>query len=222
MAVHAAVVRGKVDSTLVRLYEAGVPFEIFLASVSEGARPDTWDANWRRGVTDGELLERARRLPGEWRILAVALDACSDSVHTLPYIAALADALPDVELRIVGPEEGRVVMERHLTPDERGATPTFVVLDAAGDEAGCWVERPNPLQAFMLSEDHGHRGMERFRMKMAWYEADAGWTTAAEFVEVLEGAAAGAPVCRRPVDPDAPYPGAGPDGRPVGGEPGRP
>lgn len=205
------------DTTLTGLYAEGVDFDEFLDAVDPQARPEVWRSNFGRGVADDELLARARAIPGEWRIVAVALDACSDSVHTLPYIAALAAALPRVELRVVHPDAGRPVMEAHRTPDDRAATPTFVVLDHRGEEVGCWIERPTPLQAFMLNPEDGRERMEKFRMKMAWYEADAGWTTLQEFVEVLEGAASGTPVCRRPVDADGTYPVAGSEGRPVGG-----
>jgi hypothetical protein len=205
------------DTLLTRLYGEGVTFGDFLDGVSPGARPEAWRANFARGVTDPEVLARARTVPGQWRILAVALDACSDSVHTLPYLAALIDALPGVDLRVVGPDAGRAVMEAHRTPDGRPATPTLVVLDEAGREAGCWIERPTPLQAFMTGDAGGRGRMEKFRMKMAWYEADGGWTTVREFVQVLEAAAVGSPVCRRPLPADDAYPGAGPERRPVGG-----
>jgi Thioredoxin len=39
---------------------------------------------------DPGLVERFRRVGGDLRLLIVAEDWCPDSVHTVPYVAALA------------------------------------------------------------------------------------------------------------------------------------
>ncbi|HKK92768.1 MAG TPA: thioredoxin family protein, partial [Longimicrobiales bacterium] len=84
-----------------------------------------------------ELVERVRAavgaIDGAVRMLAVTRDACIDSAHTIPYLAALADAIPALEFRVAHPRVGGALMEAHRTPDGRAATPTVVFLDENGE-----------------------------------------------------------------------------------------
>ena len=190
-ATAPAVVRG--DSVLAALYASGTDYRDFLAAAE--ARRDQWRANTERAVVAPDALAAARALPGRWRLLVVAVDGCSDSVNTIPYLAALVEGVASLELRIVMPGPGRPVMEAHRTPDGRPATPTVVVLDAAGNEVGCWVERPKALQDQAVAARAGGT-LEQFqRGKQGWYDADAGASTVREVVAVLQAAAAGTPRC---------------------------
>ncbi|HSM07192.1 MAG TPA: thioredoxin family protein [Longimicrobiales bacterium] len=177
------------------LWAQGVPFSTFLAEADR--RVETWEGNWDRGrEISAETLAAGRAIPGSWRLLVVAEDYCGDSANTVPYVARLAEALDNLEVRIVDSSEGRGVMEAYRTPDGRGATPTMVLLDASGAEAGCLVEQPQPLQQWWLGDARDVDEDERFERKYAWYDEDAGASTTAEVVEMMAGAAAGTPVCR--------------------------
>jgi len=174
------------------VYESGVTFEAFMADAS--SRKKLWDSNYGEGVVPDDILTRAQALGATWRILAVAEDWCSDSVSTVPFLALLSEQAPNVELRIVDSEVGRSIMEAHLTPDGRPATPTVIVLDQAFEEVGCWVERPSVLQDWAL-ENRVALGDEFGPQKMAWYREDAGRTTLEEVLAVLEAADRGERVC---------------------------
>ena len=67
---------------------------------------------------------------------------CSDSVNTIPFLAQLVAQVPQLDMRVISPTQGRQLMETRRTPDGRGATPTVIILDESGAEAGCWIERP--------------------------------------------------------------------------------
>ena len=181
------------DSTLLTLYESGQDFETFLREAR--ARREMWDRNWADGQVSPELLERARAIPGRWRLLVAAVDGCSDSVNTVPYLARLVSLVPSLEMRIVKPDAGAVFMERHRTPDGRSATPTVVILDAAGNDVGCWVERPAALQEMAMRARADETYEDFARNKQSWYDADAGASTVREVLDVIEAAALGAPVC---------------------------
>lgn len=168
------------------LWDAGVRYDAFFRS-AEGRRA-LWERNTASAEVPDELRERALAVPGRWRLLVVAFDRCSDSVNTLPYLAALADEVPALELRIVGPDAGREVMEAHRTPDGRVATPTVVVLDPGWNAAGSWTERPSELQRWFLANPEGLTHDQRYLRKMAWYAEDAGRSTIREVVELLEAA----------------------------------
>jgi thioredoxin family protein len=187
-----ASVTGRSDS-LERLYDRGKRFAEFLAAVK--SRRETWLDTYALAAPAGELLARARAVHGRWRLLVVAEDWCGDSANTIPYLAGLSDSVSSIELRVVSSQQGRWVMERHRTPDGRAATPTVVLLDSAGADVGCFVERPAALQEWLtenrprLSERELQHGRE------AWRRKDAGQSTLREIIELLEAASAGTPQC---------------------------
>jgi hypothetical protein len=187
------------DSALVALYEGGETWEQFLARAR--ARRAVWLRNAELGGLPADALATARALPGRWRLLVIAVDACSDSVNTIPFVAQLVAVAPQLEMRIISPDAGREVMARRRTPDGRPATPTVVLLDESGTEAGCWIERPAALQAIAMDARAGGGTSEFAANKQAWYDADAGVSTVREIVALLEKAAAGARGCDAPRGP---------------------
>lgn len=176
------------------LYAAARTFPDFLASVR--ARKATWDGNYAAGAAlDSGLVGRARAAAGTWRLLVVAVDGCSDSANTIPWIARLVEQVPGLELRVVLPGPGAPVMAAHRTPDDRAATPTVVLLDADWREIGCFIERPRPIRDWMLAEKGKVGADSAAKHKAAWYVADAGRSTVVQVVEMLEAARRGTPQC---------------------------
>jgi hypothetical protein len=166
-----------------------VPFDRFLADAD--ARRAAWVRNWEHAAVPDDALAAARALPGRWRLLVIAVDGCSDSVNTVPYLARLSALVPQLELRIVPPDAGRALMEAHRTPDGRTATPTVILLDSAGRVAGAFVERPAALQQLAVAA-RADGTLDRFLSgKQAWYDADAGASTVREVVALLAAAASG-------------------------------
>ena len=185
---------GSVDPELRALYVSGRSYREFLGGATR--RTELWHGNTERArEIDPALVERARAVGGTWHFLAVAVDSCSDSVSTIPYLARLVALVPGLEMRVVDSAAGRAVMESHLTPDGRAATPTVLLLDADHGEAGCFVERPPELQTWIL-ENSEWSGQQVYERKMAWYDEDGGNGTVQAFVEMLEAAARGETVCR--------------------------
>lgn len=182
------------DSTLVALYASGQDYRTFLGAAK--ARREMWVRHSEQAVVAPDVLATARGLMGTWRILVVAVDGCSDSVNTIPYIAKLVELVPSLEMRVVLPGPGAPVMESHRTIDGRAATPTLVVLDAAGNDVGCLVERPFSLQK-LIQTARAEGTLERFE-KQKWYDADAGASVVRDLVTVLQAAASGSPSCDAP------------------------
>lgn len=186
----------RADSSLAALYASGQDYRTFLAEAK--ARRELWVRHTEAAVIAPDVLATARGLMGRWRILVVAVDSCSDSANTLPYIARLVEQVPALELRVVQPGPGKAVMEAHRTPDGRAATPTFVVLDANGDDVGCLVERPAALQQLAIQARAAGTLEAYGRDKQQWYDADAGASVVRELVAVLQAAASGSPRCDAP------------------------
>ncbi len=97
------------------LYQSGTAFGQFLDEAQ--ARRERWVSNYGDGTPDDAWTARADRLTGSWYLLAVAIDGCSDSVSTIPYLAHLANYSDQISMRIVLPESGRPIMEAHRTND---------------------------------------------------------------------------------------------------------
>ena len=105
------------QETLEQLYGDGIDFDVFLAKADQ--RKELWQTNWLKSEPSDDWISRARSLAGNYRLLAVTVDACSDSVNTIPYIAGLVKHIDQLELQIVNPRIGRVIMDTYRTPDGR-------------------------------------------------------------------------------------------------------
>ncbi len=175
------------------LYKRGITFERFLDQAVK--RRQMWLDNYEHATVPDDLLQRARGIPGRWRLLVVAEDWCSDSASTIPYLARLVAAVDGLEMRIINSETGREVMEDHRTPDGRAATPTVVLLDGQFEEVGCFVERPSELQEWALEHRQDLDDDEFLKQKSAWYDRDAGRQTMGEVVLLMERAAGSSSGC---------------------------
>lgn len=179
--------------SLPALYARGRTWQEFLDSTR--ARRQTWLDNYAKGEPDAAAVARAALVPGRWRFLVVAIDACGDSAHSIPYLARLVEAVPSLELRIVLPTEGKWVQESHRTEDGRPATPTVVLLDEQGVERGCWIERPYVLRKLVADVRSGAVAGNLIEVITAWRAEDQGRSTVADLVDLLEAAAAGTTRC---------------------------
>ena len=164
------------------IFDQGRPYEDFLAAAD--ARAEAWKANTNRSRPSAALVDRLKKASQGLRFVVVATAACSDSVHTVPYIAVLAREA-GVPLRIVAPSAGKPIQDAFKTPDGRGATPTVAIL--RGDSVvAAWVERPIALQTWMLGPAAALSSADRMDRKFGWYEWDRGESTIAELVDLVE------------------------------------
>ncbi|HEX2188803.1 MAG TPA: thioredoxin family protein [Longimicrobiaceae bacterium] len=173
-------------------WERGFTWAAYLRGEVRMLRP-LWEGVASRVQVPEWALERAAAAGGEWRLLAISEDWCGDASNTLPVIAALAEASPTLELRVVKRDDNPELMDRYLTDGAR-SIPLVVVLDGGSRPRGRWGPRPAELQEFMLREKRaGQRPPgDIYRDARAWYARDRGETTLRELLAVVE-AAAGAP-----------------------------
>ena len=179
--------------SLRELYSEGQTFQQFLSAAH--SKRAQWLAIYEAGSVSDELMARARAIPGSWRLLVIAEDWCGDSLNTMPYVARLVEAVPNLQMRIIGSKRGRKVMKAHRTPDGRAATPTVILLDDRYRDSGCWVERPAELQRWFQQKKQTLSEKELYDQKYAWYANDKGHQTVREIVDMLAAAAAGRPTC---------------------------
>lgn len=163
-------------------FAAGLTLEEFVATAT-GNR-DLWVAMAKRARVAVPEVARCADLGGRWRLLALAEAWCGDAVNILPVVARLAEAAPNLELRIVGREDHPELMERHLTRGSR-SIPVVVLLDEAGNPRGWWGPRPAALQAWFEEEGRSLPKDVRYRELRRWYARDRGATIAREIVDLV-------------------------------------
>lgn len=166
-------------------YARGITFARFLDEAR--AQVTEWHANYDQAAVSPDLITRMRALPERRRLLVVAVDNCSDSVNTVPYLARLVDGAPErLEMRIIDSTEGRPVMEAHPNTAGKGSTPTVVILGEDGRFIASWSERPAELQKRAL-EDRKTLSRQQFHDRlMKWYADDKGRSAVAEIAALLE------------------------------------
>ncbi len=180
----------RADDSLRATFEKGKTWTDFYAGIDR--RREVWEASWNRTKIPDSLASRARAL-GNVRILVITEYGCSDSANSVPVLARLAEAAPNLEMRLVNSATGRPWAEKHRTPDGRTATPTVLILDDEFRIRSAWVEQPKELQAFWLPIMARKETGARFGEKAEWYSKDEGRAIMRELVETIEAAASRAP-----------------------------
>ena len=122
------------------LYKSGLTYSGFMEEAED--QHEEWQENYARDHVALEMTPSAREIPGNWRLLIVGEDWCSDSVNTIPYIAKLVEGTDGLDMRIVDSKERRWVMEAHPTLDGRPATPTVIVLNEDGRRSAAGASAP--------------------------------------------------------------------------------
>ena len=164
-------------------YESARSLRDFVESAEVNA--ELWRSLTRRAVAPEDLVARARALPPR-RLLVLLEDWCGDAVNTIPMLAALVDAVPQLELRVLERDANPDLMDAHLTGTSR-SIPVVIVLDENFIERGWWGPRPAELQRWVLSpEAHAMDAGERYKEVRRWYARDRGRTTLLEVIELLE------------------------------------
>ena len=171
-----------------KYWDAGFTWDAYLADEVKEHR-GLWTGVWERSRVPDWAMRTAARLGGEWRLLVISEDWCGDASNTVPVIARLAEALPNLEMRVVKRDEHMELMDRHLTGTSR-SIPLAVMLRPDFTVAGEWGPRPGELQQFVLREKRAalRPTGEIYRDVRQWYARDRGETTIREILAVLEAA----------------------------------
>lgn len=174
-------------------WEAGISFQAFLPTAEDNV--DLWHRTYERATVPPEILDRLAAVPGTWKLLVLSEDWCGDASNTVPVLAALADAAPTVELRLLARDEHLALMDEHLTGGRARSIPVVIVLDGTGVERAWWGPRPSALQAWFLSDEaQAMEKPDRYKELRKVYARDRGRSTLDEVVTLIERATGGAAV----------------------------
>jgi hypothetical protein len=113
----------KVNRVNKQRFEQAATFEEYLETVKKNR--ELWHGVHERVRLDGEVVEEARAVPGEWHLVALSEDWCGDAVNTLPFIAKLA-SLAGWDFRVVGRDDNLDLMDGHLTNGRSRSNAVFI------------------------------------------------------------------------------------------------
>ena len=144
-----------------------------------------WRAGFRTASVPEDLLQRAARLGSRWHLLILSEDWCGDAMSTIPVLARFADAVPGIDLRILGRDRNPDLIDSHLSSGTR-SIPVVMALDSEFTERGWWGPRPSELHRWVRAEGLLLPKEERLRKTRMWYARDRGRTTIEEVLDMLE------------------------------------
>jgi hypothetical protein len=88
-----------------------------------------------------ELKQSAAKI-GPLRALVITEDWCPDCVLNLPVLAHVAEAMGNLDLRVVRRPDVHDLANRFPGPDGKSHIPTVVFFRNGGEQIGTWIERP--------------------------------------------------------------------------------
>lgn len=165
-----------------------------LSHFIEGAEQNRamWQSYYVRATIPAELIDAARNLPAERHLLVLIEEWCGDGLSTVPWLAKLADVVPEkLELRVLHRDENLDLMDAHLSPTGARAIPVVMVLDENFEEIGWWGSRPAALQAWVDAEGAALDKEERYLRIRQWYARDRGASAMREVLAIAAAAEEG-------------------------------
>jgi hypothetical protein len=173
------------DVSLEQRFNAGETFADFLSHPHQYR--DLWNALYKRATVPEDLLARAQKIQKPWHLLVLSEDWCGDSINILPLVAKLTDAVPSIDLRILGRDANPDLMDAHLTGKSR-SIPVIMLLDENYVERGSWGPRPRPLQEWVMAHMELPKA-DRYKEVRTWYARDHGVTSLTEILDMIDRAA---------------------------------
>ena len=168
-------------------FESALPFPDYLETVRK--HEALWRGVHERVRLPDAIVQAARKLPGTWHLLALSEDWCGDAVNILPVVARLADALPNVELRVLLRDENLDIMDAHLTNGRSRSIPVIILYDEKFRERGWWGPRPTRLQKWVMEEGMKMEPGPRYAETRRFYARDMGKAILAEVLDLIRSAA---------------------------------
>jgi hypothetical protein len=175
-------------SSLESRFRSALTFEQMVASAT--ANVELYGSIRRRATAPDEFVRRIAESGRRWNLLVISEDWCGDAVNIVPFVDALAEASPDVEVRLIARDENLDLMDAHLTNGRSRSIPVVLVLDDDFVEQGWWGPRPRALQQWFESpEAQAMTKDDRYKELRRWYARDRGRTTLEELTQLIETAA---------------------------------
>jgi hypothetical protein len=151
--------------------------------------------NWQRMkrldktlLLDEDIIEKLAKIPCPVNWLLITESWCGDAAQNVPILNKMAEASPNVNLRLILRDENLQIMDQYLTNGGR-AIPKLIILDGDMKEIATWGPRPSTVQDMVMENKRiGKVPYSEFsKVVQNWYNADKGKTLQREMLQVIEG-----------------------------------
>ncbi|MBK6410927.1 MAG: thioredoxin family protein [Flavobacteriales bacterium] len=134
-----------------------------------------------------DALAQAREMT--W--LLITEPWCGDSSQVMPVLVLIADAAPNIRMRVVLRDQHLELMDRYLTHGGR-SVPKLIAIDPHGKELFTWGPRPKTAQDMVwankdLPEAQQLPKEEIYAKVHGWYAVDKGVSIQQEILALLNG-----------------------------------
>ena len=129
----------------------------------------------KTAIPASETVELISSLPFNMEWVVITEVWCGDAAQNIPYINKLAEACPNVNLRLVFRDENIEYMDRHLTNGSRSIPKLIVYSAAEMDILGEWGPRPETVQTMMEENKNSDEPLPYEQMAErlhGWYAKD--------------------------------------------------
>lgn len=145
-------------------------------------------ARWEKTFKIPEdIQQKLKNQDKELVLLALTESWCGDAAASLPIINKIAEASPNISLKVVLRDESLDLMDAFLTNGAR-SIPKVIVLDKANDEiVGEWGPRPSIATQMVedCKREHGKLTDEFKQELQVWYNKDKGQNILEDLLKLL-------------------------------------
>ncbi|MCF8278576.1 MAG: thioredoxin family protein [Flavobacteriales bacterium] len=136
---------------------------------------------------DDQLSEQLKHIPCPINWLLITEAWCGDASQNVPILNKMAEASPNIQLRLILRDEHLDIMDQYLTDGGR-AIPKLIILDGNMKEIATWGPRPSEIQEMVKENKRtGKMPYSEFgKVVQKWYATDKGKTLQREMLEVIE------------------------------------
>nr|WKN39041.1 thioredoxin family protein [Tunicatimonas sp. TK19036] len=137
-----------------------------------------------------EVLAQLERINQPWIWIVLTEAWCGDAAQSLPVIAKMASAAPNIDLHLLLRDEYPEVMDAYLTNGGR-SIPKLICLTQNLEDIGSWGPRPMPVQQMLsdYKEKYGDQLRDHYsefsEQAQLWYARDRTRTIQQELKEKL-------------------------------------
>ena len=146
----------------------------------------------RTAVLSDELRQTLLQLGESYTWLVLTEGWCGDAAQIVPVLHKIAEASPQLTLKLLLRDENPDLMDRFLTHGGRSIPKLICIRDADGAVVSDWGPRPTPAQGlFWEYKKQGDGDYKAFAERLhGWYAKDRTQSTQHELLAMLKGLSA--------------------------------
>ena len=136
-------------------------------------RMNRWDKTFKLSES---VQEKLANLDTEYIFLTITESWCGDAAASLPVVNKIAEASPNISLKVVLRDENPELINAFLTNGTQ-SIPKVIVLDKANNEiVGDWGPRPSIATQMVEDQKRAHGKLtDEFKQELqVWYNKDKG------------------------------------------------